>query len=156
MNIQKNLNVNDYESLKAEYISSKLWGYEWHKRRLKYWKDKLEDLDTWAAQGFSHGKDYKEEHVPQKHYRGDFTEQKILDYGEQLEAIEQKIAEEQAELDEIDNWINGLQSEERWLITDRFFKKKPYNIMAQLYGCSKNTMITMIDKILIKYPEELL
>jgi len=145
-------NVN-YENLKAEYADAQLRAYNWHLNRLKYWQDKIYDLDAWASQGFTHGKDYGEEHVPQKHYRGDFTEQKILDYSEQLEEYEQKVNEEQKIIDTIDQWLATLDQDKRWIIKDYYFNRKPYETIAQLYGVSRNTIRTYINLALLTFPE---
>lgn len=74
----------------------------------------------------------------------DITKKEI----EELEKIQTNIANN---IEIIIDCLQGMNEKDRALITDRFFKKKSYTILALEYHYSERTLQRKINKILINH-----
>lgn len=149
--------IQDYinDENKYEYVDARLRSVAYHQGRIKKLEDDLLELEVYVQQGFSHGKSFDAENVPQKHYRGDMTEKRLLYVIEKKDAIEAKISREREQIQDVEEWLEKLPEAHNRLIKERYFKKLSFSDLAFRHGMvSINTIRERLRRILLTFPED--
>lgn len=143
----------DYDEAKILYVDGLLKAVKFHRETIKRLEEKLLELQVYLDQGMSHGKTFEKDNIPQKHYRGEFYEQRLIETLDKKHAIEDSIEAEKKTIEEIEAWVDTLELEEQDLINQRYYQGKNYSEISILEGTAKNTIKNRIYSILKKYPD---
>lgn len=149
--------IKDYikNEEKYNYVDGLLRSIPYHLSRIAAIEDKILELDVYVQQGFSHGKGFDSDSVPQKHYRGDITEKLIIQCMEKRDKLESKLNYEKEQIASVENWLQSLPEMEKRLIEERYFKNLSYDALAFRFGkVAINTVKSKIQKILLTYPDD--
>jgi len=150
-------NIKDYilKEEKINYVDGLLRSIPYHLSRINALEDKLLDLETYAQQGFSHGKSFNNDTIPQKHHTGNNYEKMMMQYIEKKERLENKIEYEKEQIADVENWLQSLPEQHSRLIKERYFNNLSLDALAFRHGrLAVNTVKYRIRKILLSYPDD--